>query len=120
MTKIKIPKFSIQHLLNLKPYLSEDINKGGENIKTLFENTCDLSEMTDTPIFVSSIFQSAKVEFDEFGTIASAGTASIMEYLSMKFEDNYFEATRPFLVYIFDKVNQIPLFSVHVSDPTKF
>lgn len=72
------------------------------------------------PCFLSGIYQSVKININENGTIAAAATIGVMNRASINFT-NYikFTANKPFFVFIYDKNNKIPLFSIFVKNPNQ-
>lgn len=102
---LKIPKFKIEHKIDLIPVLqSFGVNK-------MFQNSevGDLLKQTNKPTRVSSLFQKAIVIVDEEGTEAAAATACVYFNESCS-KGPSFVADHPFTFYIRDKQTNLLLF----------
>lgn len=67
---------------------------------------------------MSTVIHQAGVEIDESGTTASAATAVIFKLTSAPLNSPFhFNADHPFLFFILDKANNIPLFAGKVVNP---
>lgn len=109
---LSVPKFNVSSTLNLKDGL---IKMGIEKVFDI--NTADFSAITsDTPVYITAVNQSARVEIDEKGVkaatyieIPGAGAAMPPE------EIIDFVLDRPF-IFVIEK-NNLPLFTGVVNNP---
>ena len=92
---LKLPKFTTE----VEQPLNEVI--AGLGAPTMFKPGADFSKLADGNMFVSKMFQKAKIEVSEEGTKAAAVTAAIMTMSAYEPEPRQveFHADRPF-VYI--------------------
>lgn len=92
---LKLPKFTTE----VEQPLNEVI--AGLGAPTMFKPGADFSRLADGNMFVSKMFQKAKIEVSEEGTKAAAATAAIMTMSAYEPEPRQveFHADRPF-VYI--------------------
>ncbi len=92
---LKLPKFTTE----VEQPLNEVI--AGLGAPTMFKPGADFSKLADGNMFVSKMFQKAKIEVSEEGTKAAAATAAIMTMSAYEPEPRQveFHADRPF-VYI--------------------
>ncbi|KAL1237616.1 Leukocyte elastase inhibitor [Trichinella spiralis] len=105
---VKIPKFTFTSALNMKDVLTElgmGIIFDGENAD--FSKICKRKD-----IFVSDILHKAFLEVNEEGTEAAAATAVTMtdKAAVMPSKQLFFVADHPFLFFICNPKNCIPLF----------
>lgn len=80
----------------------------------------DFSKISDTPLFVTKVMQSAVVQVDESGTEAAAVTSVVMVTTSFRPDSTpplVFD--RPFLFFLVDETTQTVLFQGPVTDPSK-
>lgn len=111
MINVSVPKLSLESLIDWKSYLTQ--------IKTLFNDKCNLSKISDEYIYVSGIYQSLRLKLDENGTEAAAATFAKIAVLGLPIGRYEFKANKPFFLFIYDKKVKIPLFSAFVNDPSK-
>ncbi len=92
---LKLPKFTTE----VEQPLNDVISSLGA--PTMFKQSADFSKLADGNMFVSKMFQKAKIEVSEEGTKAAAVTAAIMTMSALAPEPRQveFHADRPF-VYI--------------------
>ena len=92
---LKLPKFTTE----VEQPLNDIIASLGA--PTMFKSSADFSKLADGNMFVSKMFQKAKIEVSEEGTKAAAVTAAIMTMSALAPEPRQveFHADRPF-VYI--------------------
>ena len=92
---LKLPKFTTE----AEQPLNDVISSLGA--PTMFKQSADFSKLADGNMFVSKMFQKAKIEVSEEGTKAAAVTAAIMTMSALAPEPRQveFHADRPF-VYI--------------------
>lgn len=92
---LKLPKFTTE----VEQPLNDVISSLGA--PTMFKQSADFSRLADGNMFVSKMFQKAKIEVSEEGTKAAAATAAIMTMSAYEPEPRQveFHADRPF-VYI--------------------
>ncbi len=97
---LKLPKFTTE----TEQPLNEVIAALGA--PTMFRNSADFSNLADGNMFVSKMFQKAKIEVSEEGTKAAAVTAAIMTMSALAPEPQpvNFHADRPF-VYLISESN---------------
>lgn len=78
-------------------------------IQSMFGDEADFSGFSrSTPIKIHNILHTAKINIDEEGTIASAGTLSTVILISGYIE---FKCNHPFIFMIHDQINNEILFS---------
>ena len=89
-------------------------------VKSIFVKTyCDLSEIADESIFVDQIAHKAVIRVDEGGTEAAAASGVVgVAYAAAIPTQNFFVVDRPFLVFIIDQSNKLPLFAGRIVDPS--
>ncbi|MBR5924348.1 MAG: serpin family protein [Bacteroidales bacterium] len=95
--KLKLPKFETENKIDLNEIL------GALGMKLAFTGGADFSAMAEDPLYVSRVFQKAKIKVDEKGSEAAAVTV-----IDMKESAYYpgaevipeFYATRPFMYLI--------------------
>lgn len=68
---------------------------------------------------LSQLIHQANVEIDEDGSTAAAATFEVVQTLSLEWfsDELLFRADHPFLFFIVDKVNKVPLFVGKITDP---
>lgn len=93
---LKLPKFTTE----VEQPLNDIIASLGAS--TMFRPSADFSKLADGNIFVSKMFQKAKIEVSEEGTKAAAVTAAIMTMSALAPEPRQveFHADRPFVYLI--------------------
>ena len=93
---LKLPKFTTE----VEQPLNDIISSLGAS--TMFKPSADFSKLADGNIFVSKMFQKAKIEVSEEGTKAAAVTAAIMTMSALAPEPRQveFHADRPFVYVI--------------------
>ncbi len=93
---LKLPKFTTEVELPLNDVISS------LGAPTMFSPSADFSKMADKDVFVSRMFQKAKIEVSEEGTKAAAVTAAIMTMTALAPEPREveFHADRPFVYLI--------------------
>lgn len=103
---LKLPRFTTEADVTLNNGISE---LGAANI---FNSNADFTNIAKTNMFVSEMFQKAKIEVSEEGTKAAAVTAAIMTMSALPTEEPKhvtFHANRPF-VYIITEANTNAIF----------
>lgn len=134
---VRIPKFSIESSPRMSQILTQQLG-----LKTLFSpDVADLSGMfagnkskatsngkanqqldsQQTPLQVGldELLHKAILQVDEQGSSAAASSATIVERVGL-FNNNYFEADHPFLLFLMDKQTGLVLFSgVYAGDNNK-
>lgn len=94
---MKLPRFTIE----TRTDLNEIISKLGA--PAMFTPDADFSRMSAEQLYVSQMFQKAKIEVSEEGTKAAAVTAAVMVMASLHHEEPrrvFFHANRPFVYFI--------------------
>ena len=103
---LKLPRFTTEADVTLNNIISE---LGAANI---FNSNADFTNIAKSNIFVSQMFQKAKIEVSEEGTKAAAVTAAIMTMSALPTEEPKhvtFHANRPF-VYMITEANTNAIF----------
>lgn len=103
---LKLPRFTTEADVTLNNIISE---LGAANI---FSSKADFKNIANTNMFVSQMFQKAKIEVSEEGTKAAAVTAAIMTMSALPTEEPKhvtFHANRPF-VYMITEANTNAIF----------
>ena len=85
-------------------------------VERIFDSRADLSEISESPIYVSKISHKAVVKVNEEGSEAAAVT-SVEISLKSYMEPVKFIVNRPFLFYIVNVVSGLPLFVGRIVDP---
>ncbi|BES93112.1 Serine protease inhibitor (serpin) [Nesidiocoris tenuis] len=98
-TMLTIPKFTIEYYTSLKETLNN------LDVSTMFTDKADLSKMLKNPAntLVTEIIHKAKIEVNEAGTTAAAGSAIYGQTLSHT-SSIAFRADRPFFFFIRDSL----------------
>lgn len=93
---LKLPRFTTETEQSLNDVIA------ALGAPTMFQNSADFSNLADGNMFVSKMFQKAKIEVSEEGTKASAVTAAIMTMSALAPEPQpvNFHADRPFVYLI--------------------
>ena len=93
---LKLPKFTTE----VEQPLNEIIS--GLGAPTMFGSSADFSKLANGNLFVSKMFQKAKIEVSEEGTKAAAVTSAIMTMSALAPEPRQveFHADRPFVYFI--------------------
>jgi serpin B len=118
--EVYFPKFDFQANNDLK-----EILKMMGMVLPFEEERADFSQMIVAPegnVFISKIFQNARIIVDEEGTEAAAVTAIEMEATSARPEPDepiVFKCDRPFVLVIKDSVTGANLFMGIVNDPSE-
>ncbi len=111
--EVILPKFELTFNV---PRIIESLESLG--VQSLFDNP-DLSLVSESPLVVSKIVQKATVKVNERGSEAAAADALIV---SAKMLTNpiveKFHVDRPFIFYIYDTLNHLPLFVGRIVDPS--
>lgn len=81
----------------------------------VFTGASNLSGMSPNPFYVTDAFHEANVEIDEKGTTASAATVLTISRKLVLPETFRFD--HPFLFFIVDNANKLPLFAGRVANP---
>lgn len=116
---VKLPKFKIESMIDLKQPLSE------LGLQLIFDqNSADFSEMLQSPeqLYVSEVVQKAFIEVNEEGTEAAAATGAVVmaESFETPASPVEFFADHPFLILLQTSINggdSIILFSGRISKP---
>lgn len=109
---VHLPKFKLEDEYKLKPVLSTlgmvDIFNAG---------SADLSGMSGSQnLFLSEVVHKTFVEVNEEGTEAAAATASMIEMMCLRPEEE-FKADHPFLFFIRHNITRNILFAGRYSSP---
>lgn len=118
--EVYFPKFDFQANNDMKEVL-----KMMGMVLPFEEETADFSEMIVAPegnVFISNIFQNARIIVDEEGTEAAAVTVIEMEATSARPEPDepiVFKCDRPFVLVIQDSITGANLFMGIVNDPSE-
>ena len=88
-------------------------------VKSIFDQKdCDLSEISYVPIYVDQVAHKAVIKVDELGTEAAAASGIVLIKESFIEPSAEFIVDRPFLFFIIDESNKLPLFAGRIVDPT--
>ncbi|KAK6640780.1 hypothetical protein RUM44_012477 [Polyplax serrata] len=113
---MRIPKFKLTQKSLLAGALKE------LNVTDIFSAAANLSGISTqyNNLRVTKMIHQASVEIDEDGSTASAATGVFVEVLSFPKSSDHleFKADHPFLFFILDRANGIPLFAGKVADPS--
>ena len=117
LVDLKLPRFST----TTETPLNQPISALGA--PSIFQaGQANFSNMTDAPMYVSTMLQKAKIEVSEKGTKAAAVTAAIMT-MSMYQPDEprhvVFHANRPFIYMITERVTNTIFFIGQYTGPTE-
>ena len=112
---VALPKFEFSTDVPLKTVLT------GLGMTSAFvPGVADLSGMDGTrDLYISDALHKAFVAVDEAGTEAAAATAVVVGVTSAPLEPRTFEADRPFIFLIRDRITGTILFAGRVLDPTQ-
>ncbi|XP_055389007.1 leukocyte elastase inhibitor-like [Condylostylus longicornis] len=111
--EVYIPRFHIEHKVNLKKELS------ALGMKTAFCCEADFSGMSPSATFISNVIHQAKIEVNEEGTEAAAATAVQMTRCCRPPRKTIFRADRPFLFFIQNDESKEILFFGSLINPAK-
>ncbi|PSN48953.1 hypothetical protein C0J52_11368 [Blattella germanica] len=106
---LSLPKFKLSTEINFIPTLMK------LGLTDLFTARSDLPRLTGSPLYVNQVIQKAEIEVDEKGATGSAGTGIGVVAISAPAP---FKVDRPFLFFVIDSVNAIPIFAGKVTDPS--
>lgn len=106
---ISIPKFKLDHAINLSPILKK------MGMEQAFTQKADFGKMTPTKdLYISEALHKAFIEVDEEGTEAAAATVIVMAVttsaVAQPIPPKTFIADQPFTFYILDNATQSILF----------
>ncbi|PNF40587.1 hypothetical protein B7P43_G06760 [Cryptotermes secundus] len=112
--QLSLPKFKLQTTLELGPALKKI------GLTDIFTDRANLTGISEEPVAVSQVIQKAEIEVDEDGATAAAATAIIIKTLSAILPPPplVFRVDHPFIAFIVDDLNKLPLFACRVTDPT--
>ena len=110
-----MPKFTIESDIHLKDYLSL------MGIKNMFDPfSADLSGATGYKgLFVTHAIHKAYIEVNEEGAEAAAATGISAGFRSLRFDEYFFTANRPFMFAIIHRPSSAILFHGEIVDPTQ-
>lgn len=101
---LALPRFDIQTGNELNDILK---NMG---IKSAFSKKADFSGISESPLYIGSITQKARIIVDEEGTEAAAVTGSNMESSAIMYPTDKLSFDRPFVFYITENSTSSILF----------
>ncbi|PSN29578.1 hypothetical protein C0J52_27446 [Blattella germanica] len=105
--QVFMPKFKLESNLN---NLVDILKKLG--LTDIFTDVAQLQKITGTPVKINEIIQKAVIIVDENGSEAAAVTGGVLILApAPPPRVETFRVDRPFLYFIIDKVNSIPLFA---------
>lgn len=106
MVDVKLPKFNIEKVVELKPVL-ERLGLG-----KMFDNTADFSAFADKEhIGFDEILQKSKIDVNEKGSTAASSTVLFSFRSSRPVEPAMFHCNHPFVFLIYDYGTQAVLFN---------
>ncbi len=109
--QVSLPKFKFESTFNS---LKDNIQALG--LMDAFGPKANFSNITNDPLFISTIIQKAMIQVDEKGTVAAAATGIMMVGAAMM-NNAVFNANHPFLFIIFDGQSNLILFMGQVTHP---
>ncbi|KAM3171187.1 hypothetical protein ACTXT7_017127 [Hymenolepis weldensis] len=111
--ELVLPKFKIEHELDLKPALEL------LGIRSLFDRSAaDLTGITsDAPLYASGAKQVAMMQVDEAGVEAAAVSGVELSFRSSFSSPSPFIVDQPFYCSIYDSQLEMPLFIARIVDP---
>ncbi|XP_069676855.1 leukocyte elastase inhibitor-like isoform X1 [Periplaneta americana] len=112
---LALPKFKFETTSSLNDVLRT------MGLSDMFGHSANFSGIAEEALAVSDVRQKAEIEVDEKGAKASAATSVRFYPMSAMYientEDLEVKADHPFLFFIVDKANSVPLFSGWSGDP---
>ncbi|KAL5111819.1 Serpin I2 [Taenia crassiceps] len=110
---LALPKFKVEHEINLKPVL----NLLG--VRRLFDQkTAELTGISSDPrLYAGEAKQVAVMEVDEAGVKAAAVSSIAMVPMSLPPPPVPFIVDQPFYCAIYDSLLEMPLFIARITDP---
>jgi serpin B len=109
---VKLPKFSFESTFTLSEPLKAML------MSIPFSVTADLTGMRESGgLFIDEAYHKTFINVDEKGTEAAAATAVVVGETGYVVEEHAFEANRPFLFLIRDRVTGVILFIGRVENP---
>ncbi|XP_021929958.1 alaserpin-like isoform X2 [Zootermopsis nevadensis] len=112
---LSLPKFKLETTLQLIPTLKEI------GLTDIFSPGANLSGISGESLYVSEVVQKAEIEVDEEGATAVAATAVIGAHPTAVIANPppvVFTVDHPFLAFLVEEHDKIPLFASRVIDPT--
>jgi len=109
---LKMPKFKLGYKTELVSAFKE------LGVTDIFDNSADLSKISDEPLSVSDILHETKIEVNEEGSEAAAVTGIQIDTRSGGSGPISVLINRPFMFVIQDMKNNIPLFMGKIVNPT--
>ncbi|KAL3281765.1 hypothetical protein HHI36_004968 [Cryptolaemus montrouzieri] len=103
--QVSLPKFSLEHTIELVPVLKEI------GVGDLFDSTRDFSMLSSTPTKLDKAIHKARIEVTEEGTEAAASTVLFSFRSSRPIEPAQFNCNHPFIYIIFNKPESSILFT---------
>nr|XP_026500064.1 serine protease inhibitor 77Ba-like [Vanessa tameamea] len=109
---VKLPRFKI----STNVVLNKPLNSMG--VFDIFSSKlASFEKITSEEIFISAIVHKADIEVTESGTVASADTSA---YFADRISTPAFEANRPFIYFVMEKMTTTIIFSGIYSKPSVF
>lgn len=106
MVDVKLPKFNIEKIVELKPVLQR------LGLGKMFDNAADFSAFSDKEhIGFDEILQKSKIEVNEKGSTAASSTVLFSFRSSRPVEPAMFHCNHPFVFLIYDYGTQAVLFN---------
>jgi serine protease inhibitor len=104
--EVKLPKFSIEKSVELRPLLQK------LNLEDMFSSNADFGGFSDTTnVGFDEGIHKAKIEVDENGSIAAAATAVFGFRSGFAIEKEKFICNYPFFYMIYDHKDSVVLFA---------
>jgi len=111
--KVSVPKVKLESTLS---NITQTLQRMG--LTDAFTDKANFSNMTNSLVEISGIFQKAFIQVDEKGTVAAAATTTVMfGGAPPSGEPVEFNANRPFVFMLYDTKTGYILFMGHVVHP---
>ncbi|XP_069676920.1 serine protease inhibitor 42Dd-like [Periplaneta americana] len=108
---LELPKFKFENTSELKETLQ------GMELENIFTDSANLSGICASSIKVTGARQTAQIEVDEHGVETSGGTPIPSDPVGTTGDILEINADHPFIFFIVDNTNKVPLLSGWVGQP---
>lgn len=107
---VALPEFQNSYRQDLSEFLKT------QGIRKAFGSGADFSQMTDLPVYVSSVLHQAKIEVNPHGTKAATATIAVVAVFGLPVFHLEVVLDRPFLYAIVHTQTALPVFVGVVND----
>ncbi|KAA6363135.1 MAG: putative serpin family protein, partial [Streblomastix strix] len=111
---LALPKFKAQYKSSLKDVLKD------VGLNRSFSDDAEFPRIAKQHLKISDVIHEAVLKVDEHGAEASAATSVVMNRMMGSInkpeQEIYFTVDRPFLVAIYDKQTNLPIFTGAISE----